>query len=360
MASKSDYQVAALAAGFTLGFGFLTVWEAMKQTGRNKNPTRSLYIYMIWGEIAANVVIGILAWLFLDGILSPSVPVFFFILLCWVFEIQLLMQIIINRIAVISEKGKRLTMIKWGTVTVITLINIAVFCVFIPAHLTPPPSQALVIANQYWDKLSKVLICFVDAGLNWYFVRIVKKRLLEQHGLKKYAPLVSFNTKLLVVSVAMDLLLIGLMFLPNQIVFIQFHPVTYMVKLNIEMTMADLIAKLARGEHNSSAYDDVEHGSYGQHDGSYNRTGRSVGLQSFASPKVEGSQGDPESHMGGIHKRMDVTIHSEQLKRKSSTDQSVSFSSVEDEMSLTHHAGHPRGVHGADMMDGRNSSGSIS
>lgn len=67
MATKSDIQVAALAAGFTIGFGFLTVWEAMKQTSRNRNPLRSLYIFMIWGEIIANVILGVLAWLFLDG-----------------------------------------------------------------------------------------------------------------------------------------------------------------------------------------------------------------------------------------------------------------------------------------------------
>lgn len=40
-------------------------------------------------------------------------------------------------------------------------------------------------------------------------------------------------------------MLIGLMWLPNKRVFIQFHPVTYMVKLNIEMSMASLITRLA-------------------------------------------------------------------------------------------------------------------
>lgn len=41
-------------------------------------------------------------------------------------------------------------------------------------------------------------------------------------------------------------MLIGLMSLKNQLVYIQFHPVTYMVKLNIEMSMAAMITKLAR------------------------------------------------------------------------------------------------------------------
>lgn len=42
-------------------------------------------------------------------------------------------------------------------------------------------------------------------------------------------------------------MLIGLMSLPNQVVYVQFHPVAYMVKLNIEMSMASLIVHVARG-----------------------------------------------------------------------------------------------------------------
>lgn len=67
-----DYQLAALAAGFTIGFGLLTVWEAIKQTRRNRNPLRSTYIYMVWGEVLVNVIIAIIGWLFLNGVLGPS------------------------------------------------------------------------------------------------------------------------------------------------------------------------------------------------------------------------------------------------------------------------------------------------
>lgn len=97
-------------------------------------------------------------------------------------------------------------MIKWGTVAIITSINIAVFIIWIPSHLSPPPPGAatFVKINNVWDKISKVLILIVDAGLNWYFLKTVKERLVRQHGLTKYAPLVSFNAKLMVVSIAMD------------------------------------------------------------------------------------------------------------------------------------------------------------
>lgn len=68
-------------------------------------------------------------------------PALFFILFFWVFEIQLLMQIIINRISIISETQKTIQKLKYGTALVITTINVAVFCIFIPAHLDPPVSQ---------------------------------------------------------------------------------------------------------------------------------------------------------------------------------------------------------------------------
>lgn len=242
-----DFKLASTAAGFTLGFGVICVWNAIQQTRSVRSPLRSVYIYMVWGEIVANLIIAIIAWLFLDGTLKPGVPVFFSILFLWVFEVQLLMQIIINRIAIVVDDWRLIRNMKWGTALIITCINIAVFIIWIPAHLVPPPIPVMVIINKYWDRTSKFLIMFVDAGLNYFFLLTVKRRLVKYHGLTKYAPLVRFNARLMVLSVSMDLMLICLMSLKNQVVYIQFHPVAYMVKLNIELSMASLITKLARG-----------------------------------------------------------------------------------------------------------------
>jgi len=46
---------------------------------------------------------------------SDSVPLFFSILFLWVFEIQLLMQIIINRIAIVADNRRLIRSIKVGT-----------------------------------------------------------------------------------------------------------------------------------------------------------------------------------------------------------------------------------------------------
>lgn len=64
--------------------------------------------------------------------------------------------------------------------------------------------DSFVTVNKYWDRTSKILICIIDAGLNWYFLRIVQQRLVKESRLTKYQPLVSFNAKLMIVSIAMD------------------------------------------------------------------------------------------------------------------------------------------------------------
>jgi hypothetical protein len=70
--SVSDFKVASMAFGFTIGFGFLTTWEAIKQTRRNRNPLRSAYIYMLWGEIVANMGIMVTGWLWIDEVVRSS------------------------------------------------------------------------------------------------------------------------------------------------------------------------------------------------------------------------------------------------------------------------------------------------
>ncbi|RPB04052.1 hypothetical protein L873DRAFT_1668066 [Choiromyces venosus 120613-1] len=230
-----DAKVASFAAGFSVGFGFLTAWSAVKQTRKQRQPWKSVFVWMVWGELIVCTGIGIQAYLLLNGL----VPFNF-----WVFQVQLLMQIIINRCAVVMFDKRKAARIKWATACVMTLINISVFIIWIPAH-QPNTAPIWAQVNEVWDRMEKIIILLIDGTLNWYFVRVVKQRLVSQ-GLTKYNRLVKFNVRIIMVSLAMDAVIIGTMSLKNGAVYIQLHPLAYIVKLNIELSMASLITKVAR------------------------------------------------------------------------------------------------------------------
>lgn len=59
---------------------------------------------------------------------------------------------------------------------------------------------------------------------------------------------------------SLDVVLIGLMSLPSSLVYLQFHPVAYLLKLQIEMTMADLITKIVRSSNGGDYYSNSRSG----------------------------------------------------------------------------------------------------
>lgn len=176
------------------------------------------------------------------------------------------------------------------------------------------------------------------------------------------------------------------MSLPNQEVFILFHPLIYMAKLNIEMTMASLIVKLARTGR-ADAYqhhrDEGHHSTTPRRPGvvSHNATGmgqrggdlqgnndreRDVALKTFTESRVQasyarkseaddgvagggggggrrGSQIGQPTH-GGIQRTREfqVTVHH---SSSGSTDEDAKESiNVDDDAWLTSYPGHPNGT----------------
>lgn len=151
-----------------------------------------------------------------------------------------------------------------------------------------------------------------------------------------------------------QVLLIGLMSLPNQEVFILFHPVVYLSKLNIEMTMASLIVKLARNgradayfHHTSTPHGD---GSNALENGrNYDNNERDLGLKTFTESRIRASVSGPRAGEGvseapqeGIQRTREfhVTVHH---SSSGSMDEDLKGGSItsQDEAWLTSHAGHP-------------------
>ncbi|RYN43124.1 hypothetical protein AA0112_g904 [Alternaria arborescens] len=240
--TESDIIIASVVWALTLINVIIALWLIQKQTRGSRSPLKSVYIWMIWLELIVSFVMGLESFLHLLKYIRPSFAFYFTILFWWCIQVQLLLQIIINRIRVIVPDRKRSRWIMITTAVFVTAINISVFNIWIPARLQINSTYHLV--NEYWDRIEKGLYLLVDAALNWYFLKTVKENLIN-NGLTKYNKLVRFNQQIVMLSLLMDVMIIAAMSIPNSFVYIQFHPLAYLVKLNIEMTMANLIKRIA-------------------------------------------------------------------------------------------------------------------
>jgi hypothetical protein len=113
----------------------------------------------------------------------------------------MLMQIIINRIALLILDQQRVRRLKWIVAIILGFVNISVFCIWIPARMQI--SQRIIFINEIWDRIEKVIFLFVDAGLSCYFVYLVRKKLIA-NGLTKYMVLFKFNLVMVAISLSLD------------------------------------------------------------------------------------------------------------------------------------------------------------
>ncbi|KAF2087720.1 hypothetical protein K490DRAFT_23453, partial [Saccharata proteae CBS 121410] len=239
---KSDVIIASIVWSLTLIWAGICGRQVYQQIRISRFPLRSAFVWMISIELVVCVVMGTECWLHLVEIIPPSFAFYFTILVWWCIQVQLLLQIIINRVRVISLSRERAKAIMIATAVFVTLINISVFNIWIPARLQI--SKRYIRINDVWDRCEKVIYLILDGCLNAYFIKTVKKNLVH-NGLQKYDKLLKYNVRIIFVSLLMDVMIIAAMSIPNSFVYIQFHPLAYLVKLNIEITMAHLIKKIA-------------------------------------------------------------------------------------------------------------------
>ena len=154
-----DLIIGSVVFGLAIVVAILAVFLAIQQTKAAKRPLHSVYVWMIWTELAACVVIDLECLLYLLYVVRPSF--YFYMSICrfyitvfpssskrrqkgsyadlivflWSIQIQLLLQIIINRIRIILPNRKKGRVIVISVAIFITLINISVFCIWMPARL---------------------------------------------------------------------------------------------------------------------------------------------------------------------------------------------------------------------------------
>ncbi|KAF4456394.1 hypothetical protein F53441_1464 [Fusarium austroafricanum] len=248
-AGENDMNIASIAWGISLGVGIFTLAKGLQQTIKSWRRGRKMnhYIILVWLEWMSSCVMSAVTWCYLRNYIPGGFPVFFTLIFLWSIQLQALIQIIINRIAILMVNRQNAKRLKIYSFLIILCINISVFTIWIPARLQV--NRSWIEINKVWDRIEKVIFLLVDAGLNLYFIHLVRSRLIA-NGLTKYTRLFRFNLGMIAVSMTMDMLLIAMMSLPNDIVYVQFHPLAYLVKLHIEMNMADLIIKVVKASNN--------------------------------------------------------------------------------------------------------------
>ncbi|KAK2058724.1 hypothetical protein LY76DRAFT_47973 [Colletotrichum caudatum] len=251
--TNDEQNIASMLWGFTLGVGLWSGVRGYRQSMASWKRTHRVntYVWLLWMEWTASMIIGIVSWCYLTSLIKPSFEYFFLLLVLWSIQVQCLMQIIVNRIAVLMMIPSHATRLKWVVFAVLLAVNISVFCIWIPARLQI--SETYVHINEIWDRIEKGIFLVVDAGLNLTFIYLVKSRLIAG-GLTKYTVLFRFNLVMIAISMSLDVVIIGLMSLPNTLIYAQFHPLAYLIKLHIEMGMADLIAKIVKASHPMSPH----------------------------------------------------------------------------------------------------------
>jgi hypothetical protein len=90
---------------------------------------------------------------------------------------------------------------KIGLVIAVGLVNISVYCVWLPARMEV--SATWIHVNDIYDRIEKVIYLLIDLALNLYFLYLVRSRLIAR-GLLKYRSLFKFNAVIVVASLSMD------------------------------------------------------------------------------------------------------------------------------------------------------------
>ncbi|KAK7953229.1 hypothetical protein PG996_014125 [Apiospora saccharicola] len=206
------------------------------------------YLAMVWAEWLVSVAFGIMSWFYLNPrlVVRGNFWVFFGFLCLWTVQMQCILQILVNRVALLMLTGsdrRCAARLRWGIAAFVGLINISCFIVWIPARLQI--SDRWIEANRVWDRTEKALFAVADIALNIMFVYLVRTKLIA-NGLHKYRRLFWTNCVAVFFSLSLDIVLIGVMSLPDDAVYLQFHPLVYLLKLHIEMNLAELLAKIVR------------------------------------------------------------------------------------------------------------------
>ncbi|OLL23889.1 hypothetical protein NEOLI_004190 [Neolecta irregularis DAH-3] len=203
----------------------------------------NMYLFMLWVEFVAIISFSVASWLRLIGAISPvfairlGFPIFLLI------QLHFLIQIIINRICILLPHRKQRLWLKYGIAALVLSINISGFPIWLSQSQKTPGN--IIYVKSTLNRIEKIFYLVIDAGLNIFLIHLVRSK-LKDFGSRKYEPLLRFNMQIIIISLIMDVIVGGTMWFPVDFFYFQTLPVSNLVKLNIEMSLSDLIVALSK------------------------------------------------------------------------------------------------------------------
>ncbi|EGX95189.1 hypothetical protein CCM_03461 [Cordyceps militaris CM01] len=244
-----EVDLPSLFFGATVGIFPFVLSKIISQTWKIMGCLKSVhsfYVYMIWLDAFAGLIFGIITILYLKGVIPGHFGFFFASVLLWAIQTQFQPQIIANRLSIIMTNRRKANWLRIGLFLAILPLNIMVYFIWISAHL-PNATEERKRLNQACERMEKSVFLVLDLVLNLMFLHLVRSRLISG-GLTKYWRLFNMNVFLIGISTTLDAALLGMISLPDPYVYVQFTPLVYIIKLYIELVMANLIAKIARSD----------------------------------------------------------------------------------------------------------------
>ncbi|KFA68333.1 hypothetical protein S40285_09651, partial [Stachybotrys chlorohalonatus IBT 40285] len=186
--SINDEVFTSILFGCTIGIGAWTACEAFIQSSKRWRKIRRVttYVAFIWAEWWSCLIISLICWMNMRSYIAPSFGFYFFVVLLWSIQIQCLMQIIINRIALLMQVPGHATRLKWSVFFILLAIILGTFCISIPARLQINP--AYMRAYNVWIRIKKSILLAVDVTLNLCFIYLVRSHLVAAGLVKYHAP----------------------------------------------------------------------------------------------------------------------------------------------------------------------------
>ncbi|CCG83155.1 protein of unknown function [Taphrina deformans PYCC 5710] len=244
--TRIDDNIASLAFGWSLAIATLAGYRIVSSWVLARKHTR---IYWYFSLCAALVLISatlaVLSWTYLISRFRPGVVEFAVFLLLWSLEVQIYFQIIINRMCILYAYSRRPLFLRFGTFIFILMINALMIAFWLPGKLGMVTSHGSNLV--FWmPRIEKILYLVMDIVLNCAFIYQIQIKLMRI-GLHKYRRLIRYNMQIIALSLLCDALLLGMQWYPaNDGLFIIIHPVSFLNKLILEMSVCDRMAAVSR------------------------------------------------------------------------------------------------------------------